>query len=277
MPIFARPDLESLPPVRQRWTPLYLEHGRLEVDDSSVKWIGADYTVIRIPVATVSALLLGPGTTVTHAAVKACAESNTPICWIGVDGFRFYALGVSTTHDNANARHHVAVHASRNRRMEVARRMFAHRFPAVDVFSKSLQELRGMEGQRVRALYAELGIQYGVTWKGRRYSPDNWELADEINKAISAANAALYSLCTAVVCTLGYLPQLGFIHSDHPLAFVFDVADLYKHQTTLPAAFQTLAANPQATEKDVLTLLKVHIEQQSVLRRMPDDLKELLA
>jgi len=254
-----------------------LEHGRLEVDDSSVKWIGADYTVLRIPVATVSALMLGPGTTVTHAAVKACAESNTPICWIGVDGFHFYAVGVSATHDNANTRHHIAVYSSRNQRTEVARRMFAVRFPNVDVHSKSLQELRGMEGQRVRDLYAELGTRYGVTWKGRRYSRDNWELADDINRAISAANAALYSLCTAVICSLGYLPQLGFIHVDHPMAFVFDVADLYKHETTLPAAFHTLAANPQANEKDVLTVLKTYIEQTRVLRRMPDEIKELLA
>lgn len=277
MPIFERPDLESLPPARQRWTPLYLEHGRLEVDDSSVKWIGADCTVIRIPVATVSALMLGPDTTVTHAAVKACAESNTPICWIGAEGLRFYALGVFTTHNNDNARHHVAVYSSCNHRTEVARRMFARRFPDLDVATKSIQELRGLEGQRVRNLYAELGVQYGVTWKGRRYSPDNWNLADNINKAISAANAALYSVCTAVVCSLGYLPQLGFIHSEHPLAFVFDIADLYKHQTTLPAAFQALAVNAEATEKDVLSLLKMQIEKHRVLHRMPDDIKDLLS
>ncbi|MGC8733395.1 MAG: hypothetical protein ACP5RC_14215, partial [Halothiobacillaceae bacterium] len=104
MPIFEKPPLETLSPVRDRWTPIYLEHGRLEVDDSSVKWIGADMTVLRQPVATLSAILLGPGTTVTHAAIKACADCNTPICWIGEDGMRFYSFGLTPNHDNERAR-----------------------------------------------------------------------------------------------------------------------------------------------------------------------------
>jgi CRISPR-associated protein Cas1 len=277
MPIFEKPELDSLPPVRTRWLPLYLEHGRLEVDDASVKWIGADGTVARIPVAAVTTLMLGPGTTITHAAVKACAETNTPICWIGVDGFHFYATGVVTTHDNANARHQALAYASRTKRLEVARRMFARRFPNENVFEKSLDELRGMEGLRVRQLYAELALQYGVTWKGRRYDPDNWHFSDQINQAISVANAALYALCTSVICSLGYLPSLGFIHSDHPLAFVFDVADLYKSETSFPAAFQTLGANSQATEKDVLTVLNTLLQEARILQRIPDDLKEILA
>ena len=103
MPVFEPPPLETLTPARERWTPLYLEHGRIEVDDSSVKWIGADRTVLRIPVATVSALMLGPGTTVTHAAIKACADCNTPICWIGAEGMRFYAFGADPNSDNARA------------------------------------------------------------------------------------------------------------------------------------------------------------------------------
>ena len=95
MPIFEKPPLETLTPARERWTPLYLEHGRIEVDDSSVKWIGADRTVMRLPVASLSVLMLGPGTTVTHAAMKACADSNTPVCWVGAEGMRFYAFGVT--------------------------------------------------------------------------------------------------------------------------------------------------------------------------------------
>ena len=97
MPVFEKPPLETLTPARERWTPLYLEHGRLEVDDSSVKWIGADRTVLRVPVATVSSLMLGPGTSVTHAAIKACSECNTPVCWVGEEGTHFYSFGVSPT------------------------------------------------------------------------------------------------------------------------------------------------------------------------------------
>lgn len=277
MPIFEKPPLETLTAAQERWTPVYFEHGRLEVDDSSVKWIGADRTVIRLPVATVSALMLGPGTTVTHAAMKACADCNTPVCWVGEQGMRFYSFGVAPTHDNARARHHAAVHASTAKRTEVARRMFKMRFgDEVDVDGQTIQNLRGMEGRRVKALYAEMGAEYGVTWKGRNYNPENWQLADNINRAVSAANASLYALTTAVVCSMGYLPQLGFIHAAGTLPFVFDIADIYKPETTLVAAFHTLSIKPDADEKDVLTRLKAVIEERKLVYRLPRDIEKLL-
>jgi len=278
VPIFERPPLETLTPARERWTPIYLEHGRVEVDDSSVKWIGADRTVWRIPVATVSALMLGPGTTVTHAAVKACAECNTPVTWVGADGMKFYASGVSTTHDTKNACRQAVIHASKKKREEVARRMFRMRFgDDVDVSKASISTLMGMEGKRVKALYAQLGAQYGVTWKGRKYDPNNWGLADNINRALSAANACLYALTTAIICSLGYLPQLGFIHSDNPRAFACDMADIYKPETTLTAAFQTLSVKPEAVEDDVVAALKLLIEERRILMRIPKDIETLLS
>lgn len=277
MPVFEPPPLETLTPARDRWTPLYLEHGRLEVDDSSVKWIGADRTVLRIPVATLSVLMLGPGTTITHAAIKACSDCNTPVCWVGADGLRFYAFGATPTHDNEHARQHAALHAKPAKRQEIARHMFSQRFPGEDVSQRSVSELRGMEGRRVKALYEEMGREYGVTWKGRNYDPSNWNLADNINRAVSAANAALYALTTAVVCSMGYLPQLGFIHVGGTLPFVFDIADMYKPETTLPAAFHAVSLNPDADEKQALSLLKLKIEEVRLLTRMPRDIQELLS
>jgi CRISPR-associated protein Cas1 len=276
MPIFEKPPLETLAPAKERWTPIYLEHGRLEVDDSSVKWIGADFTVMRLPVATLSAVLLGPGTTVTHAAIKACADCNTPVSWVGQEGMRYYACGVAPTADNANARRQARLCASQKSRAAVARRMFARRFPGESVEGVRIDQLRGMEGQRVRALYAEKGRIYGVTWKGRNYDTSNWHVSDAINRAVSAANASLYALTTAIVCSLGYLPQLGFIHSDGTMPFVFDIADLYKGETTLEAAFQAVSLKADADEKQVLTLLKRKIEERRLVRRIPRDIEELL-
>ncbi len=278
MPIFENPPLETLTPAKERWTPIYLEHGRLEVDDSSVKWIGADKTILRLPVATISALMLGPGTTVTHAAIKACSDCNTPVCWVGAEGMRFYAFGATPTHDNERARKHAALHVSKKSREIIARRMFVMRFgDEAVVEGKTIKNLMGMEGQRVKDLYVTMGQKYGVSWKGRNYNPDNWQLADSLNKAISAANAALYALTTAVVSSMGYLPQLGFIHSAGTLPFVFDIADIYKPETTLEAAFQTIRINPDANEKDTLTRLKQIIEQSRLLQRMPKDIGRLLA
>ncbi|MDO5581634.1 MAG: type I-E CRISPR-associated endonuclease Cas1e [Planctomycetia bacterium] len=276
MAVFEKVSRDSLPHVKDRWTPVYLEHGRLEVDDSSVKWIGADFTVLRIPVATVSALLLGPGTSVTHAAVKACAECNTPIAWVGEQGMRFYAFGSVPTHDNSNAKLQAELFASVKKRTEVAKRMFLLRFPQAIVESKSIEILRGMEGKRVKALYAEMGERYGVLWKGRNYDASHWHLADGINRAISAANASLYALCTSIVCSMGFLPHLGFIHKTGTLPFVFDIADIYKPETTLPAAFQALSIDPEADETKVLTILKQKIESSKLLKRIPVDIFKLL-
>jgi CRISPR-associated protein Cas1 len=277
MPIFEKPPLETLSPARDRWTPIYLEHGRLEVDDSSVKWIGADMTVLRLPVATLSAILLGPGTTITHAAIKACAECNTPICWIGEDCLRFYSFGLTPNHDNERARLHAASWADRRRRETIARRMFALRFGEAVAQERTIRELRGMEGLRVRTLYAELGARFGVTWKGRNYDKSNWNLADNINRAISAANASLYAVCCAVVCTLGYIPSLGMIHDSGPLALVYDVADLYKESTSLPAAFEAISLDPGDRGDLVRRLLKARVEQQRLMQRMPEQLEELFA
>ena len=276
MPVFEIPPLETLPLVRERWTPLYLEHGRIEVDDSSVKWIGADRLVMRLPVSSLSVLLLGPGTTVTHAAMRACAVSNTPICWVGADGMHFYAVGVTPTHDNERARLQAELAVNAKSRDVVARKMFALRFSDVDVEKYSVKELRGFEGRRVRQLYQAMGMRFGVSWKGRNYNPQNWSVSDTINRAISAANAALYALTAAVVTSMGYLPQLGFIHTAGTLPFVFDVADIYKPETTLPAAFETVSLNNNATEEEVITRLKLYIEQVKLLSRMPVDISNLI-
>ncbi len=275
MPLFERPPLETLAPAKDRWTPLYLEHGRLEVDDSSVKWIGANGLLCRLPVATVSALLLGPGTTVTHAAIKACAESNTPVCWTGEESLRFYAFGLTPNHSNDMPRLHAEAWADKRRRTQIARAMFRVRFPDLDVENRSVKELRGMEGLRVRASYAEMGLQHGVTWKGRNYDRQNWDMADGINRALSAANASLYALCAAIVCSLGYVPSLGFVHDSGTLPFIYDVADLYKHLTSIPAAFLAVRQNPQDDGDLVRKLLKQRVEQERLLQRIPKDLAYL--
>lgn len=275
MPLFERPPLETLAPAKERWTPLYLEHGRLEVDDSSVKWIGSDGLLCRIPVATVSVLILGPGTTVTHAAVKACAESNTPLCWTGEESMRFYAFGLAPNHTNDMPRLHAEAWADKRRRTQIARAMFKLRFPDLDLEGKSIKEMRGMEGLRVRSLYAKLGLEHGVTWKGRNYDRQNWDVSDAINRALSTTNASLYALCSAVICSLGYLPSLGFVHDAGTLPFVYDIADLYKHLTSIPAAFIAIRQDPKDEGELARKLFKQRVEEERILQRVPKDLAAL--
>ncbi len=274
-PLFQKPPLAALPQAKERWTPLYLEHGRVEVDDSSIKWTGADGLVCHLPVATLSCIMLGPGVSTTHAAIKACTDSNTPIAWVGEDGMRFYAFGTTPTHDNANARLHATWWADKRLHTLVGRRMFAQRFPDIDVTQYSIKELRGMEGIRVRAMYAEYGRRYGVTWKGRNYNTSNWQLSDDINKALSAANASLYAVTYAICASMGFIPSLGFVHAAGTLPFVYDMADLFKRETSFLAAFEALSSSSDNIEERVRLILKKKIEETRMMQQMPKTLSGL--
>jgi CRISPR-associated protein Cas1 len=275
MPIFQRPPLDTLTPAKDRWTPIYLEHGRVEVDDAAIKWVDSKGKVCPIPVATVSALILGPGTTITHAAIKTAAQCNCPLLWLGEDGLRFYAYGIAPNHDNSMARLHAEAWAAPRKRNEVARRMFRHRFPDVPTGGVSIEQLRGMEGRRVKKIYAELGQQYGVTWKGRNYSASNWNIADNINRALSAATASHYALIAAICCSMGFIPQLGFVHKAGTLPFIYDAADLYKHETSWPAAFEAISIDPKDDGTLVRKIFKRNVEQSRMMKRAPVDLKAL--
>lgn len=276
MPLFDKPPIAALPQAKDRWTPIYLEHGRLEVDDSSIKWIAADGLVCHLPVATLSCVLLGPGVSVTHAAIKSCADSNTPVCWTGQDGMRFYASGSTPTHDNSNARLHATWWADKKLHTLVGRRMFAFRFPDIEVSKYSIKELRGMEGIRVRALYSEYGRRFGVTWKGRDYKVNNWNLADPINRAVSAANASLYAITYAVCSSMGFIPSLGFVHAAGTLPFIYDMADLFKRETSFLAAFEALAAHgTEDVETHVREILKKKLEETRFLHHLPKTLTGL--
>lgn len=228
---------DSLPLVKDRYPFIYLERGRLEVDDSSVKWIDSDCNVVRIPVATISTILVWPGTSITHEAIKVLSSANTMLCWVGEDSLLYYATGISPTANTRNVRLQASFASNNRTRTEVARRMFMERFDDVDVSSCSISDLMGKEGRRVKQLYSDMAEKYKVGWQGRRYVPGAFELSDITNKVLTSANAALYALITSSVFAMGFSPYLGFVHTGSPLPFVYDIADLYKEHLCIDFAF----------------------------------------
>ena len=236
--LFLKVTRELLPQVRDKYPFIYLEHGRLEIDDSSVKWINSDCHVVPLPVAMINTLLLGPGTSVTHAAIKSIAETNCTICWVGEDSLLYYATGETPTYSTYNMKKQIALATNGRHKLEVARAMFKMRFPTEDLSDKSLHELMGMEGFRVKALYKEKADTYGVDWKGREYIPGKFELSNISNIILTSCNAALYGIILSVVHSLGFSPRVGFIHSGSPLPFVYDIADLYKAEVSIDLAFK---------------------------------------
>ena len=235
--LFVKITRESLPQVKDKYPFIYLERGRLEVDDSSIKWVDADNQVVPLPVAMLNALLLGPGTTITHEAVKTATAANCAVCWVGEDSLLFYAAGFLPTADTRNLKLQVGLSADPAKALEVARRLFAKRFPDADLDGKTLKEMMGMEGHRVRSLYQQKAEEYQVGWKGRDYAPGKFEASDLTNQIITATNAALYGILCSSVHSMGYSPHIGFIHSGSPLPFVYDLADLYKEELCIDLAF----------------------------------------
>lgn len=235
--LFVKVTRDSLPQVKDKYPFLYLERGRLEIDDSSIKWIDADNNVVPLPVATLNALLLGPGTTVTHDAVKTAVSANCSICWVGEDSLLFYAAGFLPTADTRNLKQQIDLASDKQKSLEVARRMFARRFPDAELQGKSLQEMMGMEGYRVRTLYQQKAEEYQVGWKGRQFTPGKFELGDVTNQVLTSTNAALYGILCSAVHSMGYSPHIGFIHSGSPLPFIYDLADLYKEELCIDLAF----------------------------------------
>lgn len=268
---------DSLPQVKDKYPFIYLERGRLEIDDSSVKWIDCDNNVVRLPIATLNCLLLGPGTTITHEAVKVIAQSNCSLCWVGEDSLLFYASGQTPSADTRNMREQMQLSANPKKSLEVARRMYAKRFPEADLAGKSLHEMMGMEGYRVRALYEQKGQLYGVGWKGRSFTPGKFELGDITNQVLTSSNAALYGIISSAVHSMGYSPHIGFIHSGSPLPFVYDLADLYKEHLCIDLAFSlTLAMAGQYNKHKVSAAFRQRVIESDLLGKIGTDIETLL-
>lgn len=275
--LFIKVQRKNLPQIKDKYPFIYLERGRLEIDDSSVKWIDSEGNLVRLPAATINTILLGPGTSVTHEAIKVMTASNCTVCWVGEDSLLFYAVGQSPTSDTRNMRTQMKIAANPKKSLEVARRLFQYRFPYDEVSGKSIKELMGMEGRRVKALYEEKAAEHGVGWKGRSYIPGQFELSDTTNKIITAANTALYGILTSAVYSMGFSPHIGFIHSGSPLPFVYDLADLFKENLCIDLAFY-LTSQMYGTynRQRVAEEFRDRIIQSKLLEKIGKDMKNIL-
>ena len=230
----------ALPRVQDRQSFLYLERCVVHREDGALT-ARNDQGTIRVPAASLVAVFLGPGSSVSHQAMSLLGECGTTAVWVGERGVRYYAHGRSLATSTRLLIEQAARVSSPQKRLRVARRMYCMRFDGEDVDGLTMQQLRGREGARVREVYRENSRRTGVPWTRRDYRPDDFEAADPINQALSAAHAALYGIVHGVIVALGCSPGLGFVHTGHERSFVYDIADLYKAETTIPVAFDVVA------------------------------------
>ena len=229
-------------PIKERASILFLEKGRLDVLDGAFVVVDEAGVRIHIPVGGVVCLMLEPGTRVSHAAVALAARAGTLLIWVGEAGVRLYAAGQPGGARADRLLYQARLALDEDTRLRVVRKMYALRFHEEPPARRSVDQLRGIEGVRVRETYKALAARHGFAWDGRSYDPQNWGSADLVNKCLSAATAALYGITEAAVLAAGYAPALGFLHSGKPQSFVYDIADLFKFETVVPEAFRVAGA-----------------------------------
>lgn len=268
-------DLHLLPRFDDRLSYLYLEHGIVDQHHKSIAYHTKQGTV-PVPVASLAVLMLGPGISITHAAVKVLAEHNCLVVWCGEENVRFYAAGMGGTRGSSALLYQAWLASDPERRLQVVRRMYQARFEETLESDLTIRQVRGKEGIRVRSAYARLSEQHGVPWSGRSYDRGNWGAADPINRAISAANACLYGLCQAAILSIGLSPAIGFIHTGKQLSFVYDIADLYKVDFSLPVAFEMAAQGPDNLEREVRLRCRDVFREARLMDRVVPDIRAVL-
>ena len=275
IPGIIRPDLQALPQIKDRMTFLYLEHCTLGRQDGAIT-VTDENGIVHIPAAAISVLLLGPGTRVTHRAMELMGDTGVGAVWVGEHGVRYYAHGRPLTTRAGLLLRQAELVTNTRKHLAVVRKMYQLRFPGEDVSRLTMQQLRGREGSRVRGVYRKASKATGVPWNGRLYRPDDFSAGDKVNQALSAGHACLYGLAHAVIVALGCAPGLGFVHVGHEGSFVYDIADLYKAEVTIPIAFQAAAEDPEDLPAVVRRRVRDAMVEHHILERMVHDIRWLL-
>jgi len=269
-------DYHDLPKLRDSLSYIYVEHAILNQKDHAIEFIRQDEGRVMIPVAALSVLMLGPGTKITHAAIRTLADNGCAVLWVGEDGTRFYAQGTGETRRAYHLIRQAELSSNSESRMEVIRRMYLMRFPEPLDPGMTLEQIRGKEGARVRSAYYKCSQEYGIRWHGRNYNRGQWNISDPINRALSAANALLNGICHTAIVSGGYSTALGFIHTGKQLSFVYDVADLYKAEITIPLAFKTMAESDEMVETRVRSACRVKFREVKLMEQILPDIDKLL-
>lgn len=248
--------MHGLPPpkpimMKERSSMLFLQYGELDVIDGAFVLLDKNGIRTHIPVGSIACIMLEPGTKVSHAAIKLAAYVGCLLIWVGEAGVRLYAAGQPGGARSDKLLYQAKCALDDTARLNVVRKMYEIRFGEEPPKRRSIEQLRGIEGARVRKMYQLLAKQYGVEWWGRSYDHKNWNLGDNTNKALSAATACLYGVCEAAILAAGYSPAIGFIHTGKPQSFVYDVADLLKFETVVPIAFKLAKKEQTQIERKI--------------------------
>ena len=264
-------------PMKDRVSLIFIQYGRIDVQDGAFVVIDQHGVRTHIPIGSVACIMLEPGTRVSHAAAALASRVGTLLVWVGEAGVRLYASGQPGGARSDRLLYQAKLALDDKLRLKVVRKMYEVRFGDKPPARRSVEQLRGIEGARVRETYKLLARRHGVRWLARRYDPHNWDRADVPNRCLSAATACLYGITEAAVLAAGYAPAVGFIHTGKPLSFVYDIADLFKFDTVVPLAFRIAAKKPTHPERQVRLACRNVFRSSKVLQKIIPAIEDVLA
>ena len=265
-------------PIKDRNSMIFVGMGRIDVKDGAFVVIDeVNGERMHIPVGSVVCIMLEPGTRVSHAAVKLAAQVGTLLIWVGEAGVRLYAAGQPGGARSDKLLYQAKLALDENLRLKVVRKMFELRFGEPAPERRSVDQLRGIEGARVRKTYELLAKQYSVEWRGRKYDPKDWDKGDVVNQCISAATSCLYGVTEAAILAAGYAPAIGFIHSGKPLSFVYDMADIVKFESVVPEAFKIASKRPRSPDREVRVACRNIFRETKLLNRLIPLIEDVLS
>ena len=275
----AEPILPPLKPIpiKDRISVVYVEKGNLDVLDGAFVVVDKNGVRTHIPVGGVACLMLEPGTRVSHAAVTLASRVGCLLVWIGEAGVRLYASGQPGGARADRLLYQASLALDETARLKVVRKMYEMRFKEKPPERRSVAQLRGIEGVRVRKMYELIARQYGVQWKSRNYDHTEWGSGDVPNRCLSSATACLYGICEAAILAAGYAPAVGFIHTGKPQSFVYDIADIFKFDTVVPVAFRIASKKYSEHEREVRLACRDVFRQTKLLKRIIPAIEEVLA
>lgn len=263
-------------PMKDRVSMIFVGRCQIDVKDGAFVLVDEGGIRTHIPVGSVACIMLEPGTRISHTAVRLAAEVGTLLVWVGEAGVRMYASGQPGGARSDRLLYQARLALDGDLRLKVVRKMFELRFGEEAPAKRSVEQLRGIEGARVKKTYELFAKRYQVQWRGRRYDPKDWDKGDVINQCISAANACLYGITEAAVLAAGYAPAVGFLHSGKPQAFIYDIADILKFDTVVPVAFKIAANGPKKPDQEVRIACRDVFREQKVLEKIIPLIEEVL-
>jgi len=263
--------------MKERSSMIFIEKGQIDALDGA--FVVVDKTGVRtqIPVGALACIMLEPGTRVSHRAAALASRVGTLLVWVGEAGVRLYASGQPGGARADRLLYQAQLALDDKARLRVVRKMYELRFGEKPPERRSVEQLRGIEGARVRKMYQLLAKQHGVRWKRRDYDPEVWDASDLPNRCLSSATACLYGITEAAVLAAGYAPAVGFIHTGKPLSFVYDIADIFKFDTVVPLAFRIAARKPREPERAVRLACRDLFRKKKVLKRIIPTIEQILS